>query len=173
MVLCQNFNCYGPSIQGWTCKCWLSLSQIATDALWRRKWSGIVKRCWKVLLVSDALPDIKLACPEGQMMKSRGNGSPIPTPFYLQIIRRAALLLCICLVWVVWSWRSSAWSVLSAESCWMYHLEHLKNKDVGGGGSTTTGSECHKGRRGIRGEEREAFSLTHLSLNKLPLCLRL
>lgn len=47
---------------------------------------------------------------------------------------------------VVWSWRSSVWSVLSAKSCWMYHLEYLRNKDVGG--HVTTGSECHKGRRG-------------------------
>lgn len=81
------------------------------------------KQAWQCLemlktpWVSDALPDIKID-------NERKMKSLLLTYSLLSAHHQRSCSWDVRLV--VFSWRSSGWSVLSAKSCWMSHLERLK-----------------------------------------------
>jgi len=116
-------------VHGQVYKRWLTTSVGSSQLNWfalilYKELTGLalLRDAEKILLEPEAFSDIKIArLKKGWKMKRQGKDSPWSCS--LQIIKGSAF--CSLCVWDVSSWRSFRWSLCSAKSCWMYHLEHF------------------------------------------------
>lgn len=88
------------------------------------------KQVWRCLRLLEKKQNLSWRLMQFQIWRLTMKRSRDTPPDLLPSVYRSSEELLFGCVFglLVWSSRSSVWSVLSAKSCWMYRLEHLKTK---------------------------------------------